>query len=183
LILKVSYPEDYPDVAPDLDISAPPGAARHPDLDVQADKARLLGSVQAMIEENLGMAMIFTLYSTLKDSAELLIAERRQAIQALAEVEAQKLEAEENKKFMGTPVNRETFLEWREQFRKDMEEEARRRVEEKEAEDKKRRVTKEEKRMTGRELWERGLAGRGEDEEEEDGADAVESMRALKVEN
>lgn len=136
-----------------------------------------------MIEENLGMAMIFTLYSTLKDSAELLIAERRQAAQALADIEAQKREAEDNKKFMGTPVNRETFLEWRERFRKDMEELARREVEEKEAEDKKRRVVREEKRMTGKEMWERGLAGKGEEESDEDGEDAVEGMKGLKVES
>ena len=38
------------------------------------------------------MAMVFSLVSTLKDAAELLIRERQQAVQALKDVEAQKAE-------------------------------------------------------------------------------------------
>lgn len=177
----MSYPEDYPEVAPDLDIFPAPNAPKSGDLDVQADKARLLEALQPSIEENMGMAMIFTLVSTLKDSAELLVAERRQAAQAVLDVEAAKAEEEENKKFHGTAVNRETFMAWRDTFRQEMEDEERRRVEEKEAEDKKKRVAKEEKKMTGRELWEKGLAGKFE-EEEDDGEDAIDAVQKLKVE-
>jgi hypothetical protein len=50
------------------------------------------------------MAMIFTLVTVLKDSAELLITERQNAKQALADVAAAKLEEEENKKFQGEAV-------------------------------------------------------------------------------
>ncbi|KAG9598743.1 hypothetical protein KCV04_g19785, partial [Aureobasidium melanogenum] len=53
LILSVSYPEDYPDVAPRLDLSAPPNAPKHKYLDIQEDKARLLDGLTATIEENL----------------------------------------------------------------------------------------------------------------------------------
>jgi len=182
IVLRVKYPEEYPDVAPDLEISSSPNAPKHPDLDVQEDSSRLLDSLQETIEENMGMAMVFTLVTTLKDSAEFLIAERRQAAQAVKDVAAQKAEEEENKKFHGIPVNRETFLEWRESFRKDMEEEERRRQEEKELDDKRKRIPKEEKKMTGKELFEKGLVGKG-DEDDEDGEDAVEAaVEKLKLE-
>ncbi|PGH01741.1 hypothetical protein GX51_05057 [Blastomyces parvus] len=161
LILQVSYPPQYPDVAPDLDLSAPPNAPKHPHFDIQEDRARLLESLQSTIEENMGMAMIFTLVDMLKEGAELLISERQAAIQALKEMESAKAEEEENRKFHGTVVTRESFLEWRDRFREEMEELERRKQEEKEADEKKKRVAgKEEKKLTGRELWERGLAGK-----------------------
>lgn len=182
LILQVSYPEAYPDVAPDLEIIAPPNAPKHPHLDIQEDRARLLEALQPTIEENLGMAMIFTLVSTLKESAEQLISERQAAARAQREMEIAKAEEEENRKFQGTMVTRETFLEWRERFRKEMEEEEQRKREEKEAEEKKNKKpsAKEEKRLTGKQLWERGLAGKADyDEDEEEGIPAA--MEKMKV--
>lgn len=53
------------------------------------------------------MAMVFTLVTVLKDSAELLISERQNAKQALADIEAAKIEEEENRKFQGEAVTRE----------------------------------------------------------------------------
>jgi uncharacterized protein YdiU (UPF0061 family) len=176
----VSYPPEYPDVAPDLDISTPPNAPKHPLLDIQEDRARLLEALQATIEENLGMAMVFTLVSTLKESAELLMAERANAVQALKEMEAAKAEEEENRKFQGTAVTPETFLEWRERFRKEMDEKEQKEREEKEADEKrpKKTLVKEEK-LTGKQLWERGLAGKADyDEDDEDAIPAaVEKMK------
>ncbi|RMX76436.1 hypothetical protein D0869_10723 [Hortaea werneckii] len=184
LILTVRYPEAYPDVAPELDITQPHNAPKHPHLNLQEDKARLLEALQPTIEESLGMAMVFTLVSTLKDSAELLISERQQAIQAEKDMEAAKAEEEENKKFEGQKVTRETFLAWREGFQKEMAERAKRRKEEQEAEDKKKRGYKpEEKKMTGKQLWESGVVTRNafEDDEEEEGDDVMEGMRNVKV--
>lgn len=179
IILQVQYPENYPDEAPRLDISAPPNAPKYAYLDIQEDKARLVSSLEPTIEENMGMAMVFTLVSTLKDGAELLIKERQTAAQAAREFEAAKAEEEENKKFHGTAVTRESFLEWRETFRKELEEAEQRKQEEKEAEDKKKRG-KEEKRLTGKELWEKGLAGKGEEDEED--VDGLEGMEKMKLE-
>lgn len=176
LILQVSYPPEYPDVAPDLEISSPPNAPKHPLLDIQEDRERLLEALQPTIEENLGMAMVFTLVSTLKESAELLMAERANAVQAAKEMEAAKAEEEENRKFQGTAVTPETFLEWRERFRKEMEEKEQREREEKEADEKraKKAPVKEEKKLTGKQLWERGLAGKADyDEDDEDDEDAI----------
>ncbi|KAF2019109.1 RWD-domain-containing protein [Aaosphaeria arxii CBS 175.79] len=180
--LTVSYPPDYPDEGPRLDISAPPNAAKHEYLDVQEDKARLLSALSDTIEENLGMAMVFTLVSTLKEAAEQLIAERAGAKQAALEQEAARAEEEENRKFQGQAVTRESFLKWREGFRREMQEEEQRRLEEKEEAEKKKRGPKEEKRMSGKELWVNGLVGKGEDDEGEgDGRDALEGMEKLGI--
>lgn len=128
------------------------------------------------------MAMVFTLVSTLKDSAELLISERQAAQQALRDVEAAKAEEIENAKFHGTAVTRESFLSWRDKFKQELRERAERKVEEKEADDKKRRV-KDEKKMTGRELWEKGLAkGAGGWEDDEEEGDELQGVEKLKIE-
>ena len=126
------------------------------------------------------MAMVFTLVSTLKDGAELLISERQAAAQAIKDLAAAQAEEEENKKFHGTAVTRETFLEWRARFRKEMEEEENKKREDKEAEDKKRKV-KAEERLTGKQLWEKGLV-RKLDEDEDEGPDGLEAIERLKVE-
>ncbi|KAJ4296648.1 Protein gir2 [Kalmusia sp. IMI 367209] len=178
IILNVRYPPNYPDEAPDLDITQPPNAPKHIYLDIQEDKAVLLSSLSETITDNLGMQMVFTLVTTLKDSAELLISERQGAKAALAEIEAQKAEEEENRKFQGEAVTRESFLKWREEFRRELAEEEQRKKEEAEAEDK-RKGKKEEKKFTGRELWEKGLVGKVEEEE---GEDALEGMEKLKIE-
>ncbi|KAK4974785.1 Protein gir2 [Elasticomyces elasticus] len=181
IILQIVYPEAYPDEPPRLDIQNPPNAPKHQYLDIQEDKTRLLDALQPTIEENLGMAMVFTLVATLKDLAEQLIAERQQSVQALKEIESQKAEEEENKKFHGTAVTRESFLAWREKFMKETAEEERRLEVEREAEEK-RKKAKEEKKLTGRELWERGLVGKVDDDDEE--GDGMENLGVdrLKVE-
>ena len=184
IFMTVTYPEDYPDVAPSLDLQAPPNAPKYKYLDIQDDRTRLLSTLEPIIEENLGMAMVFALVSTLKESAELLVSERQAAVQAMKDVEAAKVEEEENRKFHGSAVTRESFLEWRERFRKEMEDEKERRREEKELEDKKKKIKVEEK-LTGRQLWERGLVGKvDEDEVDDDGDQEVSSKLAeLKVED
>ncbi len=165
-----------------MDITAPPNAAKHPQLDIQEDKAQLLDALQPTVEDSLGMAMVFTLVTTLKEAAETLISDRLRQAQAARDVVAAAKEEEENRKFHGTIVTRERFLEWREKFRKEMEEKERRQREEDEAEDKKKRGGKvEEKKLTGRQLWERGLVGKV-DEEDVDGDDAVPAIEKLKVE-
>jgi hypothetical protein len=174
IILNVQYTPNYPDEAPRLDVTQPPNAPKHPYLDIQEDKSRLLSSLTETIEENLGMAMVFTLVTVIKDSAELLITERQNAKQALADIEAAKLEEEENKKFQGDAVTRETFIAWRDRFMKEQEDEEKKALDEKELEDKKSRVKKEEKKMTGRELWEKGLVGKVDEEDDDDDEDSVD---------
>lgn len=183
ILLNVRYGEAYPDEAPTLDITAPPNAPRHEHLDVQEDKARLLEALQPTIEENLGMAMVFTLYSTLKDEAESLIIERQNAVNEAHEKELRKAEEEENRKFEGEKVTPESFLKWQAAFKLEMEELKQRKKDQAEAEEKKKNRGKvEEKKMTGRELYEAGLVGKGGDEDDDDGEDAItEEMRKVKV--
>ncbi|KAH7080317.1 RWD domain-containing protein [Paraphoma chrysanthemicola] len=180
IILNVQYPPNYPDEAPRLDVTQPPNAPKHIYLDIQEDKQRLLDSLTDTIQDNLGMQMIFTLVTVLKESAELLITERQNAKQALADMEAARLEEEENKKFQGDAVTRESFLAWRDRFMKEQADAEVRKVEEKELEDKKARVKKEEKKMSGRELWEKGLVGKVDDEDEDDEEDGVD-IEKLKI--
>ena len=181
LWLNITYPDAYPDVGPHLEITSPPNATKHEQLDVSEDKGRLLDALQPTVEDNLGMAMVFTLVTTLKDAAEVLIADRVRQAQEARDIVIRAKEEEENRRFHGTVVNKERFLEWRDRFRRDMEEKERRAREEDEADEKKKRGGKvEEKRLTGKQLWERGLVGKVEDEDI-DGEDAVAAIEKLKV--
>ena len=122
MLLHVRYPDAYPDEAPMLDIQTLHNAtSSHPDFSVSDDKEQLLASLEETVQENLGIAMVFTLVTTLKDAAEQLVADRKAAKEKVREEAALAAEREENKKFHGTPVNPETFLKWRADFMQEME--------------------------------------------------------------
>lgn len=123
------------------------------------------------------MAMIFTLVSALKESIEQLILERQDAVQAVKEQEAWKAEEVENAKFHGEAVTRESFLKWREKFRAEMEDTRVVEEREREVELGKKRAVKDEKRLTGKELWERGMVGKIEEEGEAEEVDALEKLK------
>jgi hypothetical protein len=177
----VRYPEEYPDKAPLLELAAPQNSTPHHYLNVAEDKEQLLQGLEATVEENLGMAMVFTLVSALKEAAEQLVEERKEIAAKVQEEAVLAAEREENKKFHGTPVNRETFLKWREGFLKEMEEARIKEEEERAAELKKARI-KEPTKLTGKQLWERGLATAGQEEVDEDGV-PTEEVQKLKVDN
>ncbi|KAG4440011.1 hypothetical protein IFR05_004525 [Cadophora sp. M221] len=182
VILQVKYPEDYPEEPPTLDLLPPPNAPTHTYFSVASDKDSLLDGLKETIEENMGMAMIFTIYSTLKDNAEQLVAERQAAARAVHEQKLLAAEQEENKKFHGTPVTPETFTSWRRDFRKEMEEVRVREEEADEAAEKKKNRGKDTVvQLTGKQLWERGLVGKIEEDEDEDDALLAE-VEKLKVE-
>ncbi|KAI2635041.1 RWD-domain-containing protein [Xylaria nigripes] len=177
VILHVRYPEAYPDEAPTLDLSHPPNEAPHPRFSVSADKAQLLKGLEETIQENLGMAMVFTLVTTLTENAEQLMNERKEAAEREKEEALLAAEREENQKFNGTMVTRETFLQWRDDFMREMEERRSQEEEERLAELKKARI-KEPTRLTGRQLWERGLIGKGDEEEgDEPLAEQVDKLK------
>lgn len=131
----------------------------------------------------MGMAMIFTLVSTLKDNAEKLIAERQAGARREHEQKVEAAEREENKKFHGTPVTPETFMSWREGFKKEMEEMKIKEEEAEEAAEKKKNKGKDTvTQLTGKQLWERGLAGKIEEDEDDDDLLLVEGVEKLTVE-
>ncbi|KAI0409054.1 RWD-domain-containing protein [Xylaria palmicola] len=176
LILHVRYPEAYPDEAPILDLSPPANAPPHPRFSVSADREQLLRGVEDTIQENLGMAMVFTIVTTLTELAEQLMTERKEAAERVREEALLAAEREENKKFHGTPVTPDTFLKWHEGFMREMEEQRQREEEERLAELKKAKV-KEPARLSGKQLWERGLAGKGDEEEDELPTEQVEKLK------
>ncbi|KAI0966946.1 RWD-domain-containing protein [Xylaria arbuscula] len=176
VVLHVRYPDAYPDEAPILDLSPLPNAPPHPQFSVAADKEHLLKGIEETVEENLGMAMVFTLVTTLTELAEQLIIERREVAERQREEVLLAAEREENKKFHGTPVTPETFIKWRDDFMREMEEQRQREEEERIAELKKARV-KEAPKLTGKQLWERGLVGKGEEEDDEPPTEQVEKLK------
>ena len=178
LHLHVSYPLEYPDIAPHLSIVFPSSSSRNPHrhLTVSTDSVNLLAGLESTIQENLGIAMIFTLISTLKETAETLIIDRLAAEQSLRDDARRKLDEEANRRFVGEKVTRESFRRWRDAFRTEMA------LLQKEADERDRldggggggggpgppgsgsgsgpAGKKDEKRLTGKELWERGMVGR-----------------------
>lgn len=130
----------------------------------------------------MGMPMIFTLVSTVKEAAETIIGERQEVEKQAHIKRVMAIEAEENKKFHGTPVNRETFMRWRDAFRKEMQDkEDAANEEERLAELKRNRGKEAEVKLTGRQLWERGLAGKGGEEEGEDFEEMAKGMQKVSV--
>lgn len=103
--------------------------------------------------------MVFTLISALKDNAEQLIVDRLREVERVQERAKRREEEEEQRKFEGEKVTRESFGRWRGRFMAEVEGER----EEGKA--------KGEGKLTGRQLWEGGLVGRGE---EDDGEGAKE---------
>ncbi|OAA49324.1 Ubiquitin-conjugating enzyme/RWD-like protein [Metarhizium rileyi] len=176
-ILQVRYPEEYPDVAPHLDLLAAQNAPSHQHFSIGDDREQLLERIQETIQENIGMAMVFTIVSALKEAAEQLIQDRKDSVARIQEEALLAAEREENKKFHGTQVTPETFLKWREGFIKEMEERERLEEEERLAELKRAKI-KEPVKLTGKQLWQRGLAGNGDEEIEEDDVptDGVEKL-------
>ena len=129
----------------------------------------------------MGMPMVFTLVSTVKETAEAIIGERQEVEKQAHIKRVMAIEAEENKKFHGTPVTRETFMRWRDAFRKEMQDkEDAANEEERLAELKRNRGKEAEVKLTGRQLWEKGLAGKG-GEEEEDFEEMAKGMQKVSV--
>ncbi|GJE95120.1 RWD and DFRP C terminal domain-containing protein [Phanerochaete sordida] len=152
LTLEVRYPDGYPDVLPDLTLEPLEGEVDDSEIQNLVEELHRIG------EENLGMAMTFTLVSHLRERLVSLVldrAERRRKEEE--ERERLVLEAEEAKT-RGTPVTRESFLAWKAKFDKEMAEKKAR-----EDEEKMKGMTPKEReeykklgfRPTGRQLFER----------------------------
>lgn len=65
------------------------------------------------------MAMIFSLVTTLKESAETLISDRAHAIEKTREDHLRKEEEKEMEKFRGTLVTKERFMVWVAEFKEE----------------------------------------------------------------
>ncbi|KAG3177257.1 hypothetical protein PC128_g16938 [Phytophthora cactorum] len=184
LLLKAEIPDTYPDVEPKIEVLVRKGLA-----DRQVKEIKELMAQQ--IEENMGMAMMYTLSEAVReylvennregnDGSEHQEMLRRMELKKKKEdkVEADKLEqananAEETRReFQGTPVTVETFAAWKAKFDAEM------------APTKKISIKDEATaKLTGRQLWNKGLVtedgaeeaeAEAEGEDEGEGEDAAE---------
>ncbi|CAI4216839.1 unnamed protein product [Parascedosporium putredinis] len=166
-VLESIFPEEITGAAPRPHVR--PQRRLPPQLLLSEDRDVLLEALNTAAEENLGMAMVFALVSTVKEAAEQLIADREAAVEKVREEAARAAEQEENKKFHGTSVTPESFMKWREGFLREMEEQRLKEEEERLAELKKARVKEP--------LWEAGLVGKVEDDEDDMPVEGVEKLK------
>ncbi|KAJ1961931.1 rwd domain-containing protein, partial [Dimargaris xerosporica] len=103
--LKITYTDTYPDELPEFTIIVPDDSILSKD-----DKAQLKQTVQLTAEESLGMAMVFSMTSMLKDTLDdILIRKKEAEEQAIQAKRDKELEAEQAK-FIGTRTTKETFM-------------------------------------------------------------------------
>jgi len=152
LTLTVRYTDRYPDELPDFSLEAIEGELEDDELQSLSDELCTVG------EENLGMAMTFTLVSHLREQLSSLVRIRAENV-TKAEMEKERLALEEEEaRTRGTPVTLESFLAWKSKFDKELalkklreEDEKMKNLTPKEREEWKRAGT----RLTGRQLFER----------------------------
>uniref|UniRef100_A0A8R1IVP8 RWD domain-containing protein n=1 Tax=Caenorhabditis japonica TaxID=281687 RepID=A0A8R1IVP8_CAEJA len=163
--LNISFPENYPDTIPEISLDG---------IEDEFTAERITSAVEklnAVAEENVGMVMVFAIVSALQDEIGELVELRKQASEAIVEIEKEKKEAESRKKFEGTVVTPETFRAWKEKF------DTERRAEIETAE--KERLANLAGRLTGRQLFLRDATLNLSDVTLIGGADEVEIDESL----
>jgi hypothetical protein len=142
--LYIEYPSNYPEVKPIMEIQEYEG------LD-DSDISTLLEELDQVAEENIGMGMVFTLSSQLKETVDNLVIERKEQKEREEEERIKREEEEERKKHEGTKVTVESFLAWKAKFdqeQKELEEENQMKQK------KKNEFKKVKSVLTGRQLFE-----------------------------
>lgn len=113
VLLKFTYPDTYPDVGVEIEFEESEGIE---DEHLEALREHL----NQVIEENLGMAMVFSIVSAaiewLGETNDRLKFEAEEAIRIQKELE----DEEERKKLEGTKVTIESFLAWKAEFDAEM---------------------------------------------------------------
>lgn len=132
----------------------------------------LVNEVEEQIEADMmtGMQMGFALISTIKEKSEQHFMELLTLKQQQHEKELQEREMEEQAKFHGTKVTRESFLAWRETFRKELNLDKR---------DEQRRMEAHHGRLTGKQMFEQGVDGTLDDFEDADIEEATDKLKTL----
>lgn len=116
----------------------------------EEDLKKLLRKLNEEAEENIGMPSIFALGSSLKDQGEQLFESKLKEIIKQRDLELIEKEKEEQKKFNGTEVTTESFNNWRNNFRKEL------KIDER-IHDRFKSI--HQGKLTGKEIFEKGLAG------------------------
>ncbi|CAI4056828.1 hypothetical protein SUVZ_02G2770 [Saccharomyces uvarum] len=132
----------------------------------------LIVKLETQIETDmlLGMQMCFALISSIKENCEQWYSEELCKLEKQHDWETQEREKKEQAKFHGTKVTRETYLEWRSTFRKELKLDERDQV---------RRIKAHHGKLTGKQMFEQGVVGTGDDFIEEDGTSVDDVSKAL----
>ncbi|KAK9767792.1 Protein gir2 [Basidiobolus ranarum] len=139
--LNVTYTPTYPDELPEFNIEVIEGELSSEDLE------KLTSELREMADESIGMAMIFSLASILKESLMTLVMEKKEEAERVENERLAKEMAAEQAKFVGTKITIPLFLEWKAKFEAEMLEKERNSKEFKAKEAKK-------GKLTGRQLFE-----------------------------
>ncbi|OMJ08598.1 RWD domain-containing protein 1 [Smittium culicis] len=116
LFLNISYTERYPEEAPEFEIETSEDSTLNSE-----DIDSLYKNLSETVEESLGMVMVFTMASYLKEFLHDLIVYKEELVTNMERLRIEKEIEQEQKKFIGTKVTPELFREWAEKFRVEME--------------------------------------------------------------
>ncbi|KAI5959788.1 GIR2 [Candida pseudojiufengensis] len=193
LLLIVKYPPTYPEVIPELHIEVKENELDDDDFDQndededdeddedtkqtklalnmaetiefsKDDLNTLLSKLNEESEINIGLPSVFTLITYLKDEAESLFVNKLAQANKDYEQKRQERYKQEQLKFQGTKVTPENFAEWRAKFRKEMKFEE---------QDLKKFQDMHNGKMSGKEIFEKGLAGNLEGDDLVDGVEKI----------
>ena len=191
LSLLIKYTPEYPDAPPDMsihvlrDTKAVLGPAVDDENEPQDQHftsserpavTELQQGLDEVAQESLGMAMVFTLASHLRESVTTFIQRRVQEIEAEASAKREAEIEAEAEKFRGTAVTPERFAEWRVEFLKEMAEKERKEEEAKMSKMSAREreeYKKSKVKPSGRQLFEKGGTFE-EDDVDDEGAQEVD---------
>ncbi|GAA5845892.1 hypothetical protein JCM11251_006722 [Rhodosporidiobolus azoricus] len=110
LILHITYTPTYPDELPEFSVTLEEGEANEDEVQFMEDGLR------EVAEGSLGMAMVFTLASSLKELLADMLVKRKERIAKEDEERYRREEEAVAAKKRGTPVTRESFAAWAAKF-------------------------------------------------------------------
>ncbi|CAG8486937.1 2915_t:CDS:2 [Scutellospora calospora] len=114
LALRIKYTPTYPEEIPEISLEVLEGSLEENEHD------KLYTDLTNMARDSIGIAMVFTLSSFLKDSLTTFVIERQEQRKKVEEDRIRKEIEEEQAKFQGTRVTIASFLEWRENFEREI---------------------------------------------------------------